>query len=226
MSTAGWAERKKKKRFQLYSGRRLSRVRTQAIIRPYGRRPWRTTGSRREVDRIEQHGRRQRRRRPHPQSMRRQRGHSRRHHMCRRYPARRALAVSTPSGRHENGAIEGVATRGLSRTTRRHNAQRRAAIAMDSRPTRCYASLHRTTPAEIQFFRSQNSTETTTGRVPKNCIRVVTTPMQSRKDAEFADESGFGSVQGPQKGSLRAHTPALSPHDETIARANTAATEN
>ena len=76
------------------------------------------------------------------------------------------------------------------------------------------------------FAGRKNSTETTTGRVPRNCMRVVTTPMQSRKDAEFAVESGFGSVRGPQKGSLRAHTPTLSPHDETIARANTAATEN
>ena len=151
MSTAGWAE-KKKKGFSCTQARRLSRVRTQAIIRLYGRRPWQTTGSRCEVDRSGQHGRCQRRRRPHPQSMRRQRGHSRRHHMCRRYPARRALAVSTPSGRHENGAIEGVATRGLSRTTRRHNAQRRATIAMGSRPTRCYASWHRITPEGIQVF--------------------------------------------------------------------------
>ena len=97
---------------------------------------------------------------------------------------------------------------------------------MGSRPTRCHASQHRITPAEMKVLPVAKFDKTTTARVPKNCMRIVTAPMQSRKDAEFAVESGFGSVQGPQKGSLRAHTPALSPHDETIARANTAATEN
>ena len=55
--------------------------------------------------------------------------------------------------RCDGGVADWNARRCLSRTARRRNAQRGAAVAMDSRQTRCYVSWHRrTAPVEIQVF--------------------------------------------------------------------------